>query len=612
MSSTCNVINVNQIKVSDLSRYTSLKTSDFILTIESGSFPNIYSRRSTFGDITKYISKITGSYTGSFSGSIKHAKGKMTGSFSGSLKGFFNGVTNAKHTGSYSGSILIKSEPSSTNYFDLVFVNGTGQQGLKVDPSMIFYDPSNNTLTVDTNIYAGNAFDVIVNTSPSLFYTPTSITFGAAANSLTIGNSGASTYTKFLSKQVRGQFTGSFSGSISGSIQGSLISKNSKLTGSFSGSYFGRVRSKNAILTGSLSGSLRGYVSASKSFNSNQKIAFYGTSSWAKNSNNAITAAFSIGNPDGSGKKDFLTYWTDSDTINTNDYLAISSSMSAQGGGWPTTSGRTLVLRPLNIGKQGTYGSGYVGQHLIQFSSSTASQPRVDLYDLGLQISNNYIRTAASFCIFYSGSYDAGAYTGFGKDGFLRPTTQAKSGKTGFTTLVARQRLLGIGHFYQASNIAAQLHVHLSSSFGWPDHTVEGGGYSSGYNPNKNVFLITSGSTFTKLLRVSGSGQMDVKGDIVAFSTFATSDQRLKNNINNIENGLDKISVINPVQFSWKHNNKNDYGVIAQEIEKLYPEFVTENMEGYKVVNYNSLIALLIKSVQELKTELDLLKNRIK
>jgi hypothetical protein len=76
-----------------------------------------------------------------------------------------------------------------------------------------------------------------------------------------------------------------------------------------------------------------------------------------------------------------------------------------------------------------------------------------------------------------------------------------------------------------SDNVNAQLHLHLSGSTGWP----------SGYNPNSNVFLITSGSSQTKLLRVSGSGNWMLVGDIVALSTFATSDIRLKDNIRPIE-----------------------------------------------------------------------------
>lgn len=153
-----------------------------------------------------------------------------------------------KLTGSHSGSILVKNEPSSANYFDLVFVGGPGQQGLKVDTGMMFYDPANNSLTVDTDVYAGNGFDVLVNTGPTLFSTPTTITFAAGATTLNIGNSGASSHTKFLSKQVRGHFTGSFTGSFSGSR-----ANFNKLSGS-NAKIAGRVIATS--YTGSISGSL--------------------------------------------------------------------------------------------------------------------------------------------------------------------------------------------------------------------------------------------------------------------------------------------------------------------------------------------------------------------
>lgn len=551
---TCNIINVNQIKVTDLSRYSSLRTRDLFLTIESGSSNNFFSRKSTFGDLVNLFSKVSSSYSGSFSGSIK-SKGTFTGSISGALKGKVSGSASGSFFGFYIGSGKITG--SFTGSF----------KGLSTGKSRT------------TGSYTGSF------------------------KGLTTGKS-------LTSGSLTGSFRGKSSGSISGSIFGRVVSKNGKITGSLSGSFFGQIISKNIKASGSINGNLYGFVSASSDYNDNQKAGFYGTASWAKLSEYSILADVSIGNPTGTGTSNYSAYWSDASTLAGNDYIRRATTMTSVGGGWSTTLGRTVLTRPLNVGTQGVYGSGNVGQHLIQFSSSTVSQPRVDLYDIGLQISNNYIRTAASFCVFYSGSFDAGAYSGYGRDGILRPSTQEKSGITGFTTLVARQRLLGVGHFYQASNVAAQLHVHLSSSFGWPDHTIEGGGYSSGYKPNKNVFLITSGSSFTKLLRVSGSGQLDVKGDIVAFSTFATSDQRLKENIVTLENGLDKINEINPVQFSWKHNNKKDYGVIAQEVEKIYPEFVAENMDGYKVVNYNSIIALLIKSVQELKREIEQIKNK--
>ena len=83
MSTPCNSLNVQLIKVSKLASYSSLKGRDIILTIQSGS--SLYSRKSTLNNLASFIfNNPTGSYSGSFTGSFK---GKASGSFSGSFYG---------------------------------------------------------------------------------------------------------------------------------------------------------------------------------------------------------------------------------------------------------------------------------------------------------------------------------------------------------------------------------------------------------------------------------------------------------------------------------------------------------------------------------------------
>ena len=105
-------------------------------------------------------------------------------------------------------------------------------------------------------------------------------------------------------------------------------------------------------------------------------------------------------------------------------------------------------------------------------------------------------------------------------------------------------------------------------------------------------------------------------GDVIA---YYSSDERLKENVTNIADSLSKIISINGVKFTWKdgyaniHSNTgNDVGVIAQEIEKILPEIVTERVTGYKAVNYEKLVALLIEGVKELNIKVEKLKERVK
>ena len=110
------------------------------------------------------------------------------------------------------------------------------------------------------------------------------------------------------------------------------------------------------------------------------------------------------------------------------------------------------------------------------------------------------------------------------------------------------------------------------------------------------------------------TGEIRAAGDITA---YYSSDNRLKENISNIDEPLKKLSYINGVEFDWIpkegiHSNEgHDIGVIAQEIEKILPELVTTRENGYKAVRYEKIVALLIEAVKEQQSQIDELKNKL-
>ena len=124
---------------------------------------------------------------------------------------------------------------------------------------------------------------------------------------------------------------------------------------------------------------------------------------------------------------------------------------------------------------------------------------------------------------------------------------------------------------------------------------------------------ITDGALGVDIAASATDGRIDAANDVVAYST---SDERLKENIKPLENALEKINQIRGVEFDWKelneeerreiHGNQgHDVGVIAQEVEAILPEVVTERKNGYKAVKYEKIVPLLIEAVKELS-------NRIK
>lgn len=107
-------------------------------------------------------------------------------------------------------------------------------------------------------------------------------------------------------------------------------------------------------------------------------------------------------------------------------------------------------------------------------------------------------------------------------------------------------------------------------------------------------------------------------------SWAANSDERLKNINSNIENAVEKLSFLRAVNFSWKSDlsNREVLGLIAQDVEKAFPQIIDKNKIAsdpseenidtteYLGVRYVELIPVLVKAIQELKAEIDILKQK--
>tara|TARA_R100000234_G_scaffold5571_1_gene3959 strand:- start:1342 stop:5292 length:3951 start_codon:yes stop_codon:yes gene_type:complete len=99
-------------------------------------------------------------------------------------------------------------------------------------------------------------------------------------------------------------------------------------------------------------------------------------------------------------------------------------------------------------------------------------------------------------------------------------------------------------------------------------------------------------------------------GITVTGTVNETSDISLKNNINTIQNPLDLIKQIRGINFTWSTNGMKSMGVIAQDVEKVFPELV-HGKEGSKTLQYSGLIGALIESVKELTTKIEVLKTEV-
>lgn len=172
--------------------------------------------------------------------------------------------------------------------------------------------------------------------------------------------------------------------------------------------------------------------------------------------------------------------------------------------------------------------------------------------------------------------------------------------------------------------------------FGSNEDTYIRGGKNNSYvymaDQNTGVVIGAGGPFIGYKLTVQGAtynnGNLFTNGNLCATGTIgACSDIRYKTNIFSFENGLNIVQQLHPIYYNWKQHEfpvmqfstQRQLGLSAQEVEKLLPEIVQTNTQGYKAVDYGRLTPVLIKGMQEqqqqikdLQTENDDLKLRLK
>ena len=146
-------------------------------------------------------------------------------------------------------------------------------------------------------------------------------------------------------------------------------------------------------------------------------------------------------------------------------------------------------------------------------------------------------------------------------------------------------------------------------------------------NDNFAIFDHTAGLerlsiNTTGKLKVLGLGGYTPTGSDVRYDTgdgeiyYQTSSKRYKTDIVNLENSLDKIISLRPVRYKDINTGTPACGLIAEETFEIIPDVVfNKKIEGFdkpqiEGLNYSDLVPFLIKSIQELKAEIEILKNK--
>ena len=158
----------------------------------------------------------------------------------------------------------------------------------------------------------------------------------------------------------------------------------------------------------------------------------------------------------------------------------------------------------------------------------------------------------------------------------------------------------------------------------YTSNSLYGGSGTGNFNFNDNT-LSSYSSTYNEGFeyRAWDSGNLYIGG--ILYENW-WSDSKYKDNVSEIENALDKVKSIRGVEYDWNQlafdetgREGHDIGVIAQEVQAVYPFAVREvdkerddHVQSALVVDYEKLIPLLVQSIKELSAEVDVLKDKLK
>ena len=321
---------------------------------------------------------------------------------------------------------------------------------------------------------------------------------------------------------------------------------------------------------------------------------------------NRTNAVSNLTNTVNSNKSTIDNYTINGAKISTNPKITVTVGGSGNAVTTASFSGTVLTLT-----KGATYnnyshpaGSGASkSTGLYKFSTDSTSHisgvtavTKSDITALGIPSSDTNTT--------YSFSSGTGSFTVTSSGGSAQTVSIGKPSTAGTADKVANT-LTFTGYQSKSYNGSAAVSVAIPSRV---SDLTNDSGYITSYTDTKNttgstnssskLYLVGATSQASSPVTYSNSGVYTQSGAVYASAGFYdTSDMRVKDNIESID--VSKADKIRLVEFDRTDREHHGYGVIAQELETVYPSMVNTDENGFKTVNYSEIYAVKIKYLED-------------
>jgi len=277
--------------------------------------------------------------------------------------------------------------------------------------------------------------------------------------------------------------------------------------------------------------------------------------------------------------------------------LTIGFSINAQTG---NTSYGTSALANITAGGDYNTASGLSSLYSNTTGSYNTASGRRSLYT-NTEGDNN---TASGFYSLYSNT-TSDQNTALGSYSLFSNTTGTNNTASGYYSLYSNTtgtNNTGLGKNARASAVDATNQTVIGyEATGQADNSVVLGNDSV-----TAVYMAEDSGAKVYAGEGSFTGDMTIGGDV-----NVSSDARLKSNIISLGSTLSKLLLIDGKSYTMKKDGDKKIGVLAQDIQKVFPELVTEDDNEMLAVNYQGLVPVLINAIKEQQSEIDTYRNEV-
>lgn len=321
---------------------------------------------------------------------------------------------------------------------------------------------------------------------------------------------------------------------------------------------------------------------------------------------NRTNAVSNLTNTVNSNKSTIDNYTINGAKISTNPKITVTVGGSGNAVTTASFSGTVLTLtkgvtynnysHPAGSGTSKSTGLYKFSTDSTSHISGVTAVTKSDITALGIPSSDTNTT--------YSFSSGNGGFTVTPSGGSTQTVSIGKPSTAGTADKVANT-LTFTGYQSKSYNGSAAVSVAIPSRV---SDLTNDSGYITSYTDTKNttgstnssskLYLVGATSQASSPVTYSNSGVYTQSGAVYASAGFYdTSDMRVKDNIESID--VSKADKIRLVEFDRTDREHHGYGVIAQELETVYPSMVNTDENGFKTVNYSEIYAVKIKYLED-------------